>query len=129
MLKTRKKVFILLVVFVSVSGLPAQASVVPGCAGMAVPAPSHCAASCASTPVKHSCCGGGADCDCSVETRSSDLLQNAAVTGPSRVEANGLQFRVSESKLLHESFNALPDTEELPPQETPLYDLYSDYRI
>jgi len=129
MSKTMKAVFILLAMLVAVSGLPAQAAVIPGCTGMSMPAPVDGAVGHGAAPSKHSCCGMGADCDCSIETRSTDILMDVSFTSGPRSETNGLEFRASEKTPPVESFKDHPNTEESPPQETPLYDLYSDYRI
>jgi hypothetical protein len=121
---------ILLAVFVAASGFTAQASMIPFCAGVSMPASANCSVSQELSRPSHSCCGDmGADCDCSLQNRSNGVFQEISVNDNSRFESSSLELQTSKSNVSSETFKLLPKTKEASPQKTPLYDLYSDYRI
>ena len=107
------------------SGLPAQASLMPVCPAISVAA-MHCAET-QKTPPKNSCCGK--NCDCSMESRSQDLLKSefSIYLRPVLFEESPVELK---QDIQHDSFNFSPENDKSPPgQKNHLYDLYSDYRI
>ncbi len=112
-----RHVALLLMIFMAMAGMPAEASVIPGCL-MVMPASTSA----------HTCCPPGA-CDCKIEIpRTQDLLMPDSVP----------EIRLHAQKIQHATENVLSpkqpqrqssEAQESPPPTTPLYEKYSDYRI
>lgn len=112
-----KKTAILLVLILLSAGLPAEASVMPLCpAVLQMPA----------QPM--SCCPTG-HCDCQVKPGSNEQLQVTPSVTEFRFELNATVLSQAAVGMPKDSFKFLTERQESPPQESPLYDLYSDYRI
>ncbi len=108
---------LLLMVFMAMVGMPAEASVIPGCQMQMSAQMGH-----------PSCCPPDA-CDCKIEIpRSQDLLiQNANF----ETKLSALDFQVvpGAQSLMVQKHHLPAEAQESPPENTPLYEKYSDYRI
>ena len=118
MLKSCLKVAVfLLALFVAMAPI-AEASMVvfaaPGCAAMMGGAE------------KSSCCGS--DCNCSIETRTTDLSSVIPVSLP-RFELTADKHIELSSATQIEPVTFEKSASESPPSKEPLYQIYSDYRL
>ena len=109
-----KKSAIILGLLLLAAGLPAEAAVVPVCPMMV-------------QGMTTSCCPTGS-CDCSINASSRDLLKVAPMADL-RLELSASASPEVSVQTVQESGRFIQEIEDPPPQESPLYDLYSNYRI
>ena len=97
-------------------------------ASMIVLTPAACPAMAKAMPVApHACCGSG--CECSIEQPKGDLSVDVPVARPDvRLSQAPDAASVSSIHSFFESDDLL-SAQESPPQETPLYQEYSEYRL
>ena len=117
----KKTLTLIAVLSIAMSGF-GFASAKPSCAGMMEQSASH--SKTAKTP---DCCKSGA-CPCSIEERSNDQTMPASVVTynpdpPVIAQINFSDTFVSDAALFYGFI------EISPPQQTPLYQLFSVYRI